>query len=112
MHVYTKIYEFAATVGAFEGYVYGKKKINADELTNWVQNIVSAYGHMPADVREKFQTPLDGTLGRAIQSLVGALGDNHELVMKLRTLLAKNSIKSADDFQYKKWFREESKDEG
>ena len=106
MHLYVKIYEFAATAGAFEGYVYGKKKLDADELSNWVQNIVSAYQHLPSDVKEKFQASLDGTLGRAVGSLIVALGENHELVTKLRSILINLSVKSADDFQFKKWFQE------
>ena len=108
MHLYAKIYEFAATVGAFEGYVYGKKKIDADELSNWVQNIVKAYHHLPPDVIETFQAPLDGTLGRAVQSLVVALGENHEHVAKLKSLLSDSSVKSPDAFQFKKWFQDEA----
>lgn len=106
MHLYTKIYEFAATVGAFEGYVYGKKKLVADELSNWVRNIVSAYQHLPPDVKEKFQASLDGTLGRAAGSLASALGETHELVTKLKTIISDPSVKSPDDFQFKKWFQE------
>jgi len=106
MHLYTKIYEFAATVGAFEGYVYGKKKLDAAELSNWVRNIVSAYQHLPADVTEKFQTSLDGTLGRAAGSLASALGESHELVTKLKSITGDPSVKSPDDFQFKKWFQE------
>ena len=106
MHLYTKIYEFAATAGAFEGYVYGKNKLVADELSNWVQNIVSAYQHLPPDVKEKFQPSLDGTLGRAVGSLVVALGESHELVTKLKSIISDTSVKSADDFQFKKWFQE------
>ena len=106
MHLYTKIYEFAASVGAFEGYVYGKSKLNPEELSNWVRNIVSAYQHLPPEVKETFQASLDGTLGRAVGSLVVALGESHELVTKLRSILINPSVKSADDFQFKKWFQE------
>jgi len=106
MHVYTKIYEFAATVGAFEGYVYGKNKLAAEDLSNWVRNIVSAYQHLPPDVKEKFQASLDGTLGRAAGSLASALGENHELTTKLKSIISDSSIKSPDDFQLKKWFQE------
>lgn len=105
MHVYTKIYEFAASAGAFEGYVYGKKHINADELANWVQNIVAAYQHLAPDVKEKVQASLDRTLGRAVGSLNVALGEDHELAKKLRSILVNPSSKSADDFQFKKWFQ-------
>ena len=106
MHVYTKIYEFAATVGAFEGYVYGKEKIHPDDVTKWVNNILNAYGHLPSDVIDTFRPSLDGTLGRATHSLVSALGENHELVQRLRSIIKDDSIKSADDFNFKKWFQE------
>ena len=105
MHLYTKIYEFAATVGAYDGYVYGKKKLSAGELSNWVQNIVSAYQHLPPEVKEKFQAPLDGTLGRAAGSLASALGESNELVTTLKTIMSDPSVKSPDDFQFKKWFQ-------
>ncbi|MEW6671873.1 MAG: hypothetical protein AB1427_09215 [Thermodesulfobacteriota bacterium] len=105
MHLYAKIYEFAATVGAFEGYVYGKKDLNPDELSNWVRNIVSAYQHLPPDAKEKFQAPLDGTLGRAARSLAAALGETHEHVVSLKSILSDTSIQSPNDFQFKKWFQ-------
>lgn len=106
MHVYTKIYEFAATVGAFEGYVYGKKNIKAEELSNWAHNIVSAYHHLPTEVIETFQGPLDRTLGRAVNSLVAALGKNHELVKELKSIIVDDSTTSPDDFKFRKWFQE------
>ena len=106
MHIYTKIYEFAATVGAFEGYVYGKETINPDDVAKWVNNILTAYEHLPSDVIDTFRSSLDGTLGRAAHSLVPALGENHELVQKLRSIIKDTSIKSADDFNFKKWFQE------
>jgi hypothetical protein len=106
MHIYTKIYEFAASAGAFEGYVYGKEKINAEELNNWVDNIVTGYQHLPADVLKEFQTSLDRTLGRAVNSLITALGESHPLVAKLKTVIADASTQSANDFQFKKWFKE------
>ena len=106
MHIYTKIYEFAASAGAFEGYVYGKKKIDPDELTNWVNNIVDGYQHLPSDALKKFQPSLDRTLGRAVASLNSALGENHPLVSKLKTVIVDSSTQSAKEFQFKKWFEE------
>lgn len=106
MHLYTKIYEFAASAGSFEGYVYGKEKINPDELTNWVNNIVAAYLHLPPEVKERFQGSLDRTLGRAVSSLISALGENHDLVHQLKSIIVDDAAKSADDFQFKKWFQE------
>ena len=106
MHIYTKIYEFAASAGAFEGYVYGKKKINPDELINWVGNIVAGYQHLPEDVLKEFQTSLDRTLGRAIESLSAALGADHPLITQLNSVIVNPSTRSADDFVFKKWFQD------
>ena len=106
MHIYTKIYEFAASAGAFEGYVYGKEKINPDELTNWADNIVAGYQHLPPDVLKEFQTSLDRTIGRAVGSLISALGAEHPLVLKLKPVIVDPSARSADDFVFKKWFKE------
>ena len=98
MHIYTKIYEFSANVGAFEGYVYGKEKINPNELTKWVNNILAGYKHLTPEVTEIFQSSLDRTLVRAVSSLVAALGENHELVQKLKSIIVDDSVKSPDDF--------------
>jgi len=106
MHLYTKIYEFSASAGAFEGYVYGREKINPDELTNWVGNIVAAYQHLPPEVIKTIQLSLDRTLGRAVNSLVSALGESHDLVQKLKSIIIDTSTKTADDFKFKKWFQE------
>jgi len=106
MHIYTKIYEFSASAGAIEGYVYGKTKISPEEITNWVHNIIAAYQHLPSEVIEEFQTPLDRTLGRAVASLVPVLGEDHDLVLKLNSIIIDHSAKTADDFKFKKWFQE------
>ncbi len=106
MHIYTKIYEYAASAGAFEGYVYGKEKINPEELNNWIDNIVTGYQHLPAEALKEFQTSLDRTLGRAVGSLITALGESHPLVSKLKTVIVDSSAQSANDFQFKKWFKE------
>jgi len=98
MHVYTKIYEFSANVGAFEGYVYGKEKLTPNELTKWINNILAGYKHLTPEVTEIFQSSLDRTLGRAVSSLVVFLGENHELVQKLKSIIIDSSVKSADDF--------------
>ena len=106
MHIYTKIYEFAASAGAFEGYVYGKEKIDPDELSNWVGNIVAGYQHLPEDALKEFQTSLDRTLGRAVESLIAALGADHPLVTELNTVIGNPAARSADDFVFKKWFQD------
>ena len=105
MHLYSKIYEFAASAGALEGYVYQKDKVDTEALTNWVENLVAAYNHLPSEALDEFQSSLDQTIGRAIRSLSSALGQEHEIVHKLKSMVVGNLPDSANDFQKKKWFR-------
>ena len=106
MHVHKKIYEFAASAGAFEGYVYYKKlhDIDIDALTNWVGNLVDAYENLPLDVRNRFQKSCDQTVGRAMQSLIPLITRDHEVVQKLNLMVKGELPESADDFQKEKWF--------
>jgi hypothetical protein len=108
MHIYQKIYEFAASAGAFEGYVYRRPKaeIDFEALSNWVDNLLDAYQHLTSDVRNEFQSACDGTLGRALQSLVPELGQEHEVIGKLKKMIEGQLPESADDFQKEKWFQE------
>ena len=106
MHIYQKIYEFAASVGAFEGYVYQKAKsdLDMDILSNWVNNLVDAYNHLPADILGEFQSSCDQTIGRAIRSLIPELGEAQEVVGKLQKMVKGALPDSANDFQKEKWF--------
>ena len=105
MHLYSKIYEFAASAGALEGYVYQKDKVDMEALTNWVENLVAAYHSLPSEALDEFQSSLDQTIGRAIRSLSSASGQEHEIVRKLKSMVVGRLPGSADDFQKKKWFR-------
>ena len=104
MHIYRKIYEFAASAGAFEGYVYRRKSIDMETLPSWVDNLVAAYEHLPSDTRDEFQSSLDQTLGRAIKSLIPLLGEEQETIGKLKSMIKGSLPESADDFEKKKWF--------
>ena len=104
MHIFTKIYEFAASAGAFEGYVYRREGIEIESLAKWIGNLISTYGYIPPETREEFQTSLDGTLGRAIRSLIPIIGEEHEFISKLKSMVVGPLPKSADDFQKTKWF--------
>ena len=84
MHTYNKIYEFAASAGALEGYVYKKEKIDPNEINNWVNNLVSAYKNLPKEAIDEFHSSLDGTLGRAIRSLIAVLGEDFLLTFGKR----------------------------
>jgi len=104
MHTDTQIYEFAASVGAFEGYVYRRTEADSTVLSKWINHLLDAYKLFPSDVREHFQTSLNGTIGRAIASLLPVLGNEHDVIKKLTTMVTAPLPASADDFQKKKWF--------
>lgn len=107
MHLYTKIYQFASSLGALEGYVYRKKsseELGMESLAKWIDNIMMAYSYFPAEVLDEFQHDCDRTAGRAIHSLNPVLGQDHDLIKKLRTLVKGDMPVSADDFNKKKWF--------
>ena len=107
MHIYQQIYEFAASAGAFEGYVYRRSKSDLDThaLANWVENLVEAYHHLPADVIDECQSACNQTLGRAIKSLMAELGKDDEIISKLHKLVKGELPKNPDDFQKEKWFQ-------
>jgi len=98
MGVYSDIYEFAARAGAFEGYVYQKEKLEPGSLDRWVDHLITQYKVLPPDVRQEFQSLCDGTIGRAIRSLIPLVGETHELIGKLKTMTAGKLPSSPDDF--------------
>ncbi|MDX1708823.1 MAG: hypothetical protein R3274_09505 [Desulfobacterales bacterium] len=108
MHKYQQIYEFAASAGAFEGYVYRRSKDDMDSqtLSNWVDNLVEGYHHLPAEVIAECQLACNQTLGRAIKSLITAFGEELELVRKLGGIVKGQLPDSADDFNKRKWFQQ------
>jgi len=107
MHIYQVIYEFAASAGAFEGYVYRRPEAEIDfkALSNWVDNLLDAYRHLTPDVRSEFQSACDRTLGRALKSIVFELGQEHAVIGKLEKMIAGELPDSADDFEKTKWFQ-------
>jgi hypothetical protein len=112
MNEYEKIYEFAASLGSFEGYVYGKRSVrelNLDALENWSGNIVEAYGHLPDAVKSQIQDRCDQTAGRAVRSLETVLGADHPITKRLAAMVAPGSTlpESADAFNKNKWFARE-----
>jgi len=102
MEIYRIIYDFAARAGAFEGYVYGKEKMNPDSLTNWVNSLVKQYEALPPEIRSEFQDLCDGTVGRAVRSLQPLLGEEHDLIIQLKALIQDRLPSSPDDFFRKK----------
>ncbi|MFB3887139.1 MAG: hypothetical protein ACE144_18085 [Thermodesulfobacteriota bacterium] len=88
MGIYKDVYEFAAKAGSLEGYVYPEAKVDLSYLPNWTDNLVRLYGSLPREVKEDFQASCNVTIGRAIQSLVPALGEDHEAIKKLKSLIS------------------------
>ena len=107
MHKYLQIFEFAASAGAFEGYVYRRSaaEIDTKAFSNWADNLSEAYHLLPADVIGECQSACDQTLGRAIKSLIAEFGENYEIVRQLQKLVKGELPTDPDDFQKEKWFQ-------
>lgn len=98
MSIYTDVYEFAARAGAFEGFVYRRDRVDPGSLDKWVDHLVKGHRSLPPEVRKQFQNLCDGTIGRAIRSLSPAVGEDHEIIKKLKSLTEGNMPSSPDDF--------------
>jgi hypothetical protein len=106
MHFYARIYEFAASAGALEGYVYHREEVDLKALPVWVDNLHQAYQLLPKPALNEIQPLIDMTLGRAFRSLVPLLGENHDLAVKVRSMVRGALPESPHDFRKKKWFQE------
>jgi hypothetical protein len=102
MDIYKEIYEFAASAGALEGYVYHRDEIDPRYFGNWIDNLVKQYHTIPEDIREVFQPSLDRTVGRAVLSLVPVLGRDHGHIQKLKSIMMGEMPDSPDDFEKEK----------
>ena len=100
MGVYKTIYDFAAKAGSLEGYAYPRDNVDPKYLPQWTENLVTLYRSLPPEVREEFQSACDETLGRALQSLLPSLGEDHEVIQKLRSLVKGKLPSSSDDFPH------------
>ena len=100
--LYREIYEFAASAGALEGFVYPGRKLEVGQLDNWIHNLGQQYLAISRDVRKSFQPSLDRTLGRAVQALIPVLGLEHELITALRKLIVGEMPTSHSDFEKEK----------
>ena len=107
MNVFAQLYEFAASVGALEGFVYRRADVEAATIEKWVENLGRACPLLPAEILKEIQPSLDGTLGRAVRSVSQALGENHPLVQKLKSMVKGPLPESPDDFQKRKWFQKQ-----
>lgn len=102
MGIHKEVYDFAAKAGALEGYVYPRKELDLNYLPRWVDNLVNLYSALPPEVRDEFQELCDWTLGRALQSLLPTLGEDHEVIKKLKSMIVKKFPTSFDDFVYRR----------
>ena len=59
MDVFKEIFEFAASAGALEGYVYPVEKRDMGYLDNWIGNLVKQYQELPDEARAGIQESLD-----------------------------------------------------
>jgi len=100
MGTYRDVYDFAAKAGALEGYVY-PKEMKTSYLPVWVDHVVQGYRMLPEEARSEFQDLANGTIGRAIQSLLPVLGEGHEVIKKLRSVVTDALPSSPDDFTRK-----------
>jgi hypothetical protein len=98
MGIYRQLYDFASGAGAFEGYVYLKDACDPKYLPKWADNLVKQYQALPAEVRDEIQALCNGTIGRAIRSLLPYLGDDHEVIKQLRLMIKGELPLSPDDF--------------
>ena len=64
MGEYEELFKFAAKVGALEGYLYEREKV--EPLYDWVSNIERMYADLPekvkGDIRSEFSSVLASTL--------------------------------------------------
>ena len=102
MDIYREIFEFAASAGALEGYVYKRNNLATNELDDWVQNLVKQYHDFPEKAKTHFQTSLDRTMGRATHSLSAILGPKHQHVLSLKSLITGDIPASSHDFNREK----------
>lgn len=102
MDVQREIFEFAASAGALEGYVFEKAHMPPGILDDWVHNLVRQYEGFPDEIKAHFQGSLDRTVGRAVQSLIPVLGPEHPHVKSLKTLIAGEMPASSRDFNREK----------
>jgi len=100
MGIYRKVYDFAAKAGSLEGYAYPREKVDISYLPRWSDNLVEQYRGLPPEVREEFQGLCNETLGRTIQSLLPILGEDHEVIKKLKGLVKGKLPSSPNDFTH------------
>ena len=98
MGIYSELYDFAASAGAFEGYVYKERSLDTGYLPRWSGNLLRQYQALPPEIRAEIQHMCDGTMGRALLSLEPVLGEDHEVINNLKQMIKGKLPESPDDF--------------
>ena len=102
MGVYSDIYEFAARAGAFEGYVYQRKGLTPDSLERWVDHLVEGYKAVIPRQRKSFRIcAMEPSVAQYSPSFQ-TIGENNEVIKKLKGLTVGRLPSSPDDFSRKK----------
>jgi hypothetical protein len=99
MGIYSVLYDFASSAGALEGYVYRHESVDVRYLPKWSGNLVRQYNALPGEVKDEIQHMCDGTLGRAVRSLAPILGEDHEVLHNLKSMIRGPLPASPDDFE-------------
>ena len=97
MGIYRDVYDFAAKAGSLEGYVY-PKEMEVSYLAKWVDHVVQGYNMLPEEARKEFQDLCNGTIGRTLQALIPVLGEDHDVIRKLKGITTGELPSSPDDF--------------
>ncbi len=100
MGIYKDVYDFASKAGALEGYVYPRDKVDLKYIPGWVDNLLNQYEKLPPDVRDELQDLCNRTIGRALHSLLQYMGEDQEVIKKLRRMISGKSPASYDDFDH------------
>jgi len=85
MAQYIELFKFAAKMGALEGYLYEREKI--EPLYDWVSNIERMYTSLPDNVKEDIRDEFQSVLKRSLNYGEKAL--EKEIKTRLNDLLLK-----------------------
>lgn len=107
MDLYLQVYEFAASAGAFEGYVYRRESMDMQATRKWLDNLKKAYILIPDQILPRLQPSIDQTLGRALKSVTGLLGADHDFALQIKGMIKGPVPESPDAFKKEKWFDKE-----
>ena len=102
MEQFRQLYDFAASLGALEGYVFPGRDLDPASLDDWIANLARQYAGLPEPMREAIAPALSRTAGRAVHSLTPLLGEGHPHVARLREMITGEPPRSHDDFEKEK----------